>query len=137
MPFDNPPQPSGDAHILREARHLIATKNRWIKERYEDEQGRRCAVAALDWACDTFDRAARLGPPPMGPPISHSTGTRKRLRHIVHRQLPWRFRVFRFICKKRGTIILFNDHPGTEHRHMMQLFDRAITRAEQKQTVGG
>ena len=89
------------ADILREARALIDTPEKWIKGRYECN-GCFCASGAI--------RA-----------VSDSLSAWKTARLLVVSVLPreWAFH-----------LPLYNDHCDTTHADIMALFDRAIAEAE-------
>lgn len=114
MPFDNShEEPFGDIELLRRAKGLINTPDKWTKHVFFNDRGGYCAVAALSLACTGLvDR--RLTP------------QGRRLASHLCRELPWR-KLLWFLTA-RAKLISFNDYGPTTHADMMHVFDRAIDR---------
>lgn len=118
MPFDNSPEepfdPMGDLALLRYAKGLINTEDKWTKGVFFNNRGGYCAVAALSVAC-TGAVNRRL-----------TTQGRRLARHLC-REMPYSRRIPLFFLTARVQLIDFNDR-GTTHDDMMHLFDHAIDR---------
>jgi hypothetical protein len=91
------------ADILREARALIDTPEKWIKGEY-GRDGCFCAAASIDHVSQ----------------INPSTYDIKAL-VALYRNTPKPFEY---------ELVAYNDHPDTTHADIMALFDRAISEAE-------
>jgi hypothetical protein len=110
MPFDSLNQNrTGDLELLWDARSKIADEASWVQGRYSDGQ-RLCLVAAL---CVVA-----------GSRSFQTSHLERRLARLIAAQLPKRA-LMRFVTG-RQRLMWYNDNPGTSHRDVLGLLDKAI-----------
>ena len=121
MPFDAMPQidtdTTTDLAILRTARNAIAAPGAWCQTLWDDNDGKRCALGWLEAA-------------------AHSTRSQENfgtlMRRLLVPALPIAWRRATANSQPSNQLAWFNDTPGQTQARMVQLFDDAIARAEQR-----
>jgi hypothetical protein len=114
MPFDNPHQePIGDIAVLMDARARISDADCWLKHAFQ-EGNHLCLVAALSLACNSrsFEQP--------------SEAERRLAGILVKRIRKGGYRRWLVFLTPRYRLIMFNDHPRTEHNDVVALFARTI-----------
>ena len=117
MPFDAPQRSNHDSELLAQAKNALVRRG-WVQGQYSHDDGRLCAVAALAIACGN----RRFG---------HPSRTQRRLARLLASELPhwgwyswWMSGYFRV----KG----YNDAPHTGYDDVMDMYDRAIMRQDEK-----
>lgn len=114
MPFDNPQPPDRHAAILREAKFSIRHESLWTKGHYIDGMG-ICLIQAVRSAAH------------------YVLNDEKRALRLLRKELPspWRW----MPVPTKTKLIAFNDWGQRTHFEVIQLLDRAITRAERTEVL--
>ena len=98
--------------ILKQAKEVIRTSDRWTKRMYRDEKGRVCAIGAVNT-------------------VTPMTGaTEADIWRIRDLRDEARFALLSVTPPAWDTVPGYNDYPGTSHEDIMRMFDEAIEIAE-------